>query len=252
MLARRSLLCALTMFASAASGFARAEEQAAAIVKRAIKAAGMPDSGYRYSAWTEDGVFTGGGFSMRYVSEWAYEMPDKYRFSLSGEMGGQKFNIVAAYDGKTAWESAMGMTREVTGPKLETMRNEAHQFQVLSLTPLVRDRRFQIKAIGERKVGNAATNVVQVDRRERPTVRLFFDKKSGLVVKSEMLNKDEFQAWKEVLDECFLEDHRKVDGRMLFHKIRVVREGKLMIDAKLSNQKFPNGLDAKLFAKPAA
>ena len=60
----------------------------------------------------------------------------------------------------------------------------------------------------------------------KPAVTLYFDAATGLLVKSEMKVKDEFQNWKEVTDEVFFSDYKDEGGRKVYTKIRVVRDGK--------------------------
>jgi hypothetical protein len=103
---------------------------------------------------------------------------------------------------------------------------------------------------GDKKVGGKDTKVVKVTREKRPAVTLYFDKETGLLAKSDMMVKDEFQGWKEVLDENYYEDYKDVDGRKVFTKLRVVRDGKTMIEGTLSDQKVHEKLDPKLFEKP--
>ena len=62
--------------------------------------------------------------------------------------------------------------------------------------------------------------------------------------------KDEFQGWKEVTDENFYDDYKDVGGRKFFTKMKVVRDGKTMIESIVSDQKTAEKLDAKLFEKP--
>lgn len=69
-------------------------------------------------------------------------------------------------------------------------------------------------------------------------------------MKSESMVKDEFQGWKEVLTESFYDDYKDVNGRKMFTKMRIVRDGKTMIESTLSDQKTPEKLDPKLFEKP--
>jgi len=50
--------------------------------------------------------------------------------------------------------------------------------------------------------------------------------------------------------ESFFEDYKEVGGRKVFTKMRVVRDGKTLIESTLSDQKASEKLDAKLFEKP--
>ena len=91
---------------------------------------------------------------------------------------------------------------------------------------------------------------VRVERDGRPAVTLYFDKATGLLAKSEARAKDEFQNWKEVLDEVYYEDWKDVGGRKAFGRLRVVRDGKPLLESTLTDPRRPAALDPKLFEKP--
>jgi ABC-type Na+ transport system ATPase subunit NatA len=89
-----------------------------------------------------------------------------------------------------------------------------------------------------------------VTRDKKPAVTLFFDKTTGLLAKSETKVKDEFQGFKEVTQETYFSDYKDANGKKLFGKMKIVRDGKTMIESTLSEQKAPEKLDPKLFEKP--
>jgi hypothetical protein len=142
------------------------------------------------------------------------------------------------------------MTQEMTGEKLEYFLNQTYTLNVTSLLPLLTDKEFKLTTAGEKDVNGKKAAVVTVTRDKKPTVTLYFDKTSGLLVKSESKVKDEFQGWKEVTDEVYYEDYKDVGGRKFFGKMKVVRDGKTMIESEISDQKTAEKLDAKLFEKP--
>jgi hypothetical protein len=244
----------MSLFAVLVCSFSiRADDamDAKAIVAKAIKAIGTKgDDKSAVTTWKDKGMFTGGDFKMPYTGDWAFQGPDKYRFAVSGDFGGMKIDFLVVVNGTKAWESSMGKSQEITGEKLEQTLAEVYQLHVLSLLPLVTDKEYKLTTAGEKDVNGKKAAVVKVARDKKPTVTLYFNKESGLLVKSEMMVKDEFQGWKEVIDEGYYEDYKEVGGRKVFTKMRVVRDGKPMIEATLSDQKTHEKLDVKLFEKP--
>jgi hypothetical protein len=221
--------------------------EAKAAVEKAIKARGGK---FDAMTWKEAGKFTAMGFALPYTAEWAFQAPDKYRFTSTIDFGGAKSTNVVVVNGEKAWASEGGKAEELTGEKLIQTRNEAYQLWVMSLTPLVGDKGFTLATAKGKDVGGKPTVAVKVTRDKQPAVTLYFDKESGLLVKRDTTVKDELQKWKEVLDEAYLSDYKEVGGAKVFTKLRVVRDGKPMIDATLSDQKASEKLDAKLFEKP--
>lgn len=149
---------------------------AKAIVAKAVKAMGAKvDDKPVIMTWKDKGKFTGGGFEMEYKSDWAFQGPDKYRFVLSGDFNGMKFDLVVIVKGDKAWESAFGESREMTDEKRDYTLNAVYTFHVLSLVPLLIEKDFKLTTTGEKKIGDKNTQVVKVGREKRPTVTLYFD-----------------------------------------------------------------------------
>ena len=91
---------------------------------------------------------------------------------------------------------------------------------------------------------------VKVTHGKHTPVTLYFDKETGLLAKSETKVKDEFQGWKEVPEEVYFGDYKESGGKKFFGKMKIVRDGKTLIESTLSEQKVADKLDAKLFEKP--
>lgn len=243
----RFLLSALLVLSASAL---RADDAAKAVVEKAVKAAGYkPGEAATPQTWKDKGEFAGGGFKMEYTGEWAFQAPDKYRFAINADLGGMKMDITVVANGTKAWAKMGAMAEDLSGEKLEYTLNEVYQMHVLSLVPLLAEKEFKFAAAGEKDVGGKKAVGVKVSREKRPDVVLYFDKETGLLAKSEVKVKDEFQGWKEVLDETYFEDYADVNGKKVYRKLRTVRDGKPMINTVLTDQKWPAKLDPKLFEK---
>ena len=249
----RSALFLLVGLVFAFAPAVRADDaaDAKAIVEKAIKARGdKPDSKFTAMTWKDKGKFTGGGFTLPYTADWAFQAPDKYRFALVGEIGDAKINLKVVVAGEKAWEAEGDKVREITGQKLEYVRGEAYQLWVASLTPLVTDKGFTLATAKGKDVAGKPTGAVKVTRDKQPAITLYFDKDTGLLVKREVTVKDEFQNWKEVLDEAYFADYKESNGVKHFTTLKIVRDGKTMIESTLSDAKEAEKLDPKLFEKP--
>jgi hypothetical protein len=223
-------------------------DEAKAIIEKAIKARGdKPDAAPAVTTWKEKGKFTGGGFDLPYTADWAFQAPDKYRFEFVGTFGDAKINLKVVVAGDKAWEAEGEKSREITGQKLEYVRNEAYQLWVASLTPLVTEKGFTLATAPSKDVAGKPTVAVKVTRDKQPATTLYFDKASGLLVKSETTVKDEFQKWKEVPTESYFSDYKESNGKKHFTALKIVRDGKPMIEATLSDAKEAEKLDPKLF-----
>jgi outer membrane lipoprotein-sorting protein len=230
---------------------ARADDaaDAKALVEKAVKAHGYR-AGEKAATWKDKGKFTGGGFELEYTGDFAFQSPDKYRFAIDGEFGGMKVTFTVVANGNKAWESAMGQTQEVEGDKLDYIVNQTYHLNVTTLLPLLSDAGYQLATAPEKDVDGKKAVGVKVTRDKKTPITLYFDKTTNLLVKSETKVKDEFQAWKEVPEEVYYGDYKDAGGKKFFGKMRVVRDGKTMIDSTINDSKTADKLDPKLFEKP--
>jgi len=252
----RFALSFLVGVVAAGSVFAdEAADQKAAreIVERGVKAAKwdkLPTNANM--TWKETGVMKVMDMKFEYVADWAFAAPEKLGFSMTATFMGQKIDIKAAVVKDKAWESGMGMVREVTGEKLEYTLNEVYHLYVISLNPLLKDDQFKLKPIADKDVNGNPAAGIEVTRKDKPAIKLYFDKKTGLLSKSEFMAKDEFQNWKLVLNEVYFLDSKDAGDVKVFGKMKMVRDGgKSSIESEFSEQKWPEKLDEKLFEKPS-
>lgn len=226
--------------------------KAKAVVEKAIKAAGWDkDTPTTAHTWKDKGTFSGGGMSAEFTGDWAFAGPDKYRFTVKLAVGEQKFDLTVIANGDKVRESGFGMSRMATGEKLEYVLGSVYQMWVQSLVPLVSDKEFHLKPLPEVKIGDATATGVEVTRKGKPTVRLYFDTKTGLLAKVERTVKNEFDDWKETLSEGYACGWKDGDGgRKVFTKLRVDTGGKTMMESELFDAKVLDKIDPKLFEIP--
>ena len=151
------------------------------IVEKAIKATGQkPGDKVTGMTWKDKGKFTAAGMAMDYTGDFAFQGPDKYRTSVNADVEGMKLTFIAIANGGKGWESALGMTQEVTAEKLEYIVNQTYVLHVTSLLPLLADKEFKLATAGEKDVNGKKAAAVTVTRDKKPTVTLYFDKDTGL------------------------------------------------------------------------
>ena len=249
---RRLLFPLAALCLLAAVGRADDAADAKAIVEKGLTATGRkPTDKDTAQTWKDKGVFTAMGAKMDYSADWAFQGPDKYRFALTGKFGDLHLNLIVVTAGEKVWGSEGGKTEELTGEKREYTLNEVYQLWVGTLYPLLTEKGFTLATAPGKDVAGKPANGVKVTHDKRRPITLYFDKASGLLVKSETVVTDEFQKWKEVSDEAYFEEYKDVGGgRKAFTKLRVVRDGKPLIESTMSDHKTAEKLDPKLFEKP--
>jgi hypothetical protein len=169
--------------------------------------------------------------------------PDKSRVEIEGV-----FTVVFA--GDKGWTQSGGETKEMDKDEVALQLHNHRANWIASLLPL-KDKAFQLKLAGEAKVGKSAAQIVEVTRKDYPTVKLFFAKDTGMLVKSEYRTKAPEEQLKEVTQTAEYSDYRDVDGAKTPFKIAIRRDGKIYIESEVTEIK-TGKIDPKVFGKPSA
>lgn len=235
-----------------ATGSTRADDPAPKdTITRALKAQGLPDDGKDFArSFKDSGVVEVSGLKIDYKAEFWFRPPDGLRFEMAAEVMGQKINIKSVTAGEKVWESMDGEAQEVKGEKRDAAIAQVYALWVTTLKPLNHDKAFKLSSVVGKKVNDKETIAVLVERKGKAEVTLYFDKESGLLVKSETQVKDEFSGFKEVLEESFYENYKEAGGVKEATKLRVLRDGKQLIDSNPTDYRTIEKPDPKLFEKP--
>ena len=103
-------------------------------------------------------------------------------------------------------------------------------------------------SLGEVKVENQPAVGVKATAKGRREVRLFFNRESGLLIKTEHAMDD--GAGKEVVQEEMYSDFQDVEGYRRPMKMAVYRNGKKIMEAEVTDVKYLDKVDEAEFTKP--
>jgi hypothetical protein len=240
-----------------AAGAAAADEKAEAVVKKAIEAHGGADALNKYKAakFKMAGDISVIGMNVEFTGSLAYNLPDRYRLEIDMEVMGQKMNLHQVVKGETVKSTIMvgGMTIPSPGgdAEKEELRTAAVLQEAEQITPLLDAKKFDIKLADDADVnGKKAAVVVVQPKLVKKEIKLFFDKESGLLVKTAhrgMGPGEDGQA-KEVEEESYASDYKKVKGVQVPYKLTVHHDGKKFMEVKLSDYELLEKIDDKEFA----
>ena len=99
------------------------------------------------------------------------------------------------------------------------------------------------------KVGDRPAVGVKVAHKGHRDVNLFFDAKTGLLLKTERPAKDTMTG-KEFTQTTLHDDYKEVEGIKHARKVTILRDGKKYVEGMSSDYKPQEKLDASTFAKP--
>ena len=222
-----SLLLALSLVSPAL--LHAQDEDAKAIIERAVKAAGGADALLSRSLHSR---IKGKTFSAKRESHATFEgenieCPDgRERMTLSMDLDGTNFKIVSVAAGDKSWTTINGeLTDVLNDPETDAQRR--HVSRVLRLVPLLREKDFTITALGPSKVQGKDAVGVKVSCKGHPDVSIFFDKTSNLMLEHAARIK-QTTTKKEALEETYYGDFRAVNDGVAEEQI--LKEAKLATD----------------------
>lgn len=192
----------------------REDAQARAIIDKAIAAHGGADKLSQFKAvsakWIgkhkiENEYY---GDAVRTVT---YEMPGKIRIDFEVENPkGNNFSFTRVVNGKKGWQGSGGRSRDLKDAEVSQMVNEFYAHWLASAVPL-KDKGFEFSVFGDLSVDDKDAVGVKVSCKDRPDVILFFDKKSGLALKSQRSAKDPLTN-EEYTAESIYRDYKDFQG----------------------------------------
>jgi outer membrane lipoprotein-sorting protein len=235
----------LLFLAGTALGQGNGSADAKALVEKAIKAAGGADklAKCKASTWSEKGIYYGQGNGIDYTGKYAVQWPDKFRMEIEGA-----FTIVI--NGDKGWLKTGEGTMELPKDQLDEHREGRHARYITTLLPVVQDPGYTLATLKETTVGSKPALGVKVSSKGHRDVSLYFDKESGLLVKSEWRAKDLEGGGKDVQQEAFYSNYKDVEGVKLPMKLLVMRDGRKYVEAEHFDVRCVEKLDDKMFGKP--
>jgi hypothetical protein len=238
-------ICGLMLWAMPAM----AADNPKAIVEKSIKAMGGMEKVAKYKAavTSAKGTIVLMDNEVEFGIEMSHQYPDRMKNEIKIDAMGMSIKIIQVYRAGKGWMSIQGNTMELEDENLDDLKNEMHSLTVESLAPLLVGDTYKLELIGEAKVSDKPAVGVRVSAKGHKDISLFFDKESGLLVKTQKRTKE---AGVEVDEENFYSDFKEIDGVKLPMTLKILHDGKKFLDAKVTEAKLLEKLDDDVFAKP--
>jgi hypothetical protein len=240
--------------AVAAAGAAAADEKAEAIVKKGIEAHGGADTLNKYPAakFTVKGEVAVMGSDVEFSGDMAHVIPGKFKMNLSFEIMNMKFFMTQVMNGdkfKRTIKIGDNVVPSDDEDKDEIKIASAEQ-AAQQLTPLLDAKAFTIRAANDEDVnGKKAAVVVATPKTIDREIKLYFDKESGLLVKTghKGLGPGGGGARSEVYKESYFSEFKKVNGVQVATKLVQNHDGKKFLTATMSDYEVLEKIDDKEF-----
>jgi hypothetical protein len=228
---------------------ARADEAAIATIKKAVEAHGGEKALLAAKAGTMKikATMIVMGLEMEVSGDVAFSFPGKYATKVLAETQGQKVEITQIVSGDTIKMIVNGTSVPVEQRLKDEMKQQMVNQEINMIVPMLDAKKFTLKAEKDATIDSVDTAVVLVSAKGIKDLKMFFDKKTGLLVRTQRTGLDPTGA-KEVDEVSHYSNYQKVDGVQTAMSSKVSHDGKLYLSAKMSDVKYVDKLDNKYFA----
>jgi hypothetical protein len=242
-------LAALSLLFLLAPASRAAEDEATAIIDKAIKAhfpkgVDKKNQGLRTKS---KGTLHVMNLDLEFTQEVAVQAPNKFKEVMELTVKDNKVTVTSVYNGKEAWIRAGEMDVEVTKDLLADFEEAVYGINLMQGL-FVKDKGVKLSTLGEIKVKGKPAVGVTVSREGKKDINLFFDKETGLIAKVELRKKD--PMGQEVTEERIITEYQEMDGRKTAKKVEVLHDGKAFIEAEVLEVQVLEKIDDSEFAKP--
>jgi len=244
----RALL--LTVLVLSAAPVAGQDLDAKAIIKKAVEAHGGEAALKKYAATSSKGSGTikFDDKDIPATFEIAYEQPGKLRMSIGADFGVQKIAMLQIMNGDKFKSTMNGAAAKISDVEKAELKQAVVMQDLSMLYPLLGEK-YTLTKEKDDKVEGKDAYVVGIVGKGFKAVKAYFDKATGLMVKhgrKGMANGP--TGFVEVYEEATLSDIKKVDGVMVPYKMTVTHNAKPFMSVTMTEIRFLDKLDPKLFA----
>jgi hypothetical protein len=253
---RTSLFVTLLSGSLLAAGAARADDAGAQqVIDKAIQAAGGEAalSKWKAAKWSSKGTLHAMGAELPFTAQWAMYWPEKAHMSFDLEAGGMKINFTLVFNGNQGWIKINDQLMDMDNDRLKEQKESMHLGQVARLVGL-KDKAYTLSALPEVMVKDKPAAGVKVEHKDHRDIQLYFDKATGLLVKTAMRVKTD--QGEDVNQETIYSDYQDAKdeknnkANKVPMKVLIQRDGQPYVESETVDYKVAEKLDDKQFEKP--
>jgi hypothetical protein len=246
----RTLLLGVAVLLGWSGGLCLAQESPNAIIERAIAAHGGQQRLARVRADRVrlSGTLHVGASAVPFSNETTVQLPDHFKSVVRLTLGERTQVVVHLLDGERAAILVDGQAQPVSSSHLAQLRQTLQLDHALRLVPLLTDPAFSLSLLGDTEINERPAVGVRVLGHGQRDVRLFFDRQTGLLVKTEQLL--DGAGGKDVRHEAYYSKYRDVGGYLRAGKVVAYRDGRKVMEAELLSAQPLEQIDPGEFSRP--
>lgn len=199
-------------------------------IRKAITAAGGEGRFNTLKAptmWMETGTYYGMGGEVPFVAQYASYWPKRwYRQLIEGQ-----FAMGVAGDQVTVFMGNNRVGQKISGPRAAGALHQARVSMAPLLYPLLEED-YKLSSSPGVEVEGKPTVGIKAVHNSKSELKLYFDKSSYLLVKTEAKIALQEQDGKIVNSETFFRDHQSFGGAKLPSKYRILYDGELIVEGE--------------------
>src|SRR5262249_24132944 len=147
--------------------------------------------------------------------------------------GGTKSSLIKVINGEIGWSISAGRASDLSRASIAQVRDTlVMEFSLRELSSLVKDRDCKLTPLGESRVDEKPGVRLKVVREGSPELKLYFDKKTGLLLKREAIirpgsaNPRVVSTARPYTLVVLFEDYQETAGLKVHFKTSTFRDGK--------------------------
>jgi hypothetical protein len=232
------------------AGAGSPEEEAKALLIRAIKAHGGEEALEKYRAsrsWSKGKIKMAGLGEVEFIEEVATMLPNKFKELMRLECGGKTALLVTLVNGDKVSMACDGKAFPITNDLKKALQDAHHLMKISRLGTLLKDRSYEFAPLGEIKVEGKPAVGVRISARGKKDVNVYFDRETGLLAKVEHRTIDPTTR-KEVTEERIILEYQKGKEGLPHPKKALIRHnGQKYLEAEVTEVELLEKLDDSVF-----
>lgn len=185
-------------------------------------------------------------------ASWSISGFDKYRGELNVQgPNGLTKSATLVINGTKIWAKDQDKNKTEEAPK-EAQAIILADFRAMRFAQrpgLLRDKSLKLSPLGEMKIDGKDAVGIKVKQKGLPDIDIYFDKKTGLPLRSSVYGKDSKNG-QEATHSFTFSDFKTIDGVKHFTRIVIRRDDTRVAEMRLSDIQLQENIDADRFKKP--
>lgn len=179
-----------------------------------------------------------------YAADTMVQLPNQFRNTVQFNQGKKDVTMVQVINGEKVALWINGANQKLPLAMEEEIRQNFALNRAIRLVSLLEDPAFELAYLGKEEETDRNLLVVRVTRRGLRELRMFFEEKTGYLVKTE--HPVDYQG-KPYLQQEHYSDFRDLSGFRRPVKMEIIRGGQKILEATLTQVNYPESIPPEFF-----